>query len=204
LVPQIPEALANRLLAIGDPSAIARGERTAAADGTSTIEGLPADLRQEVENQPNFSYDLRDRLHVFLDEKIAEADSERKVELRQLQTAVDQLDLPQLSLPWQMVFYLSAGFVAIITVSLLTPRTSQAKLERFYTCFRTPIGQNEPETEPFTLPPGVKPGPRKVWFDAFDLELQKISLTGFIGFVVATVAVCALVAVVYWLFSIGA
>jgi len=109
----------------------------------------------------------------------------------------------KLSLPWQMIIYLSAGFVALVVVSLLTRRVPKEQLDRFYACLRTPVGPNEPETEPFTLPPGVEPPPRRVWFDVFELEIPVISRVGLIGLIAASTAVLAFIGGVYWIFSLG-
>lgn len=110
----------------------------------------------------------------------------------------------KLYLPWQMIIYLVSALVAIIVVSLLTPRVSKEKLDRFYACLRTPVGPSEPEVSPFTLPPGVAPAPRRVWFDRFDLEIPRLSLVGFLGLAATTVAVVLFIAGVYWIFSLGA
>jgi len=48
-----------------------------------------------------------------------------------------------LSLPWQMIFYLTAGFVVLIVVSLFTRRAPKDRLDRLYDCIRTPIGADE-------------------------------------------------------------
>jgi len=107
---------------------------------------------------------------------------------------------PELLLSWQMVFYLLAGLITIVVVSLLTPRVPCEKLDRFYACLRTPVRAGEPETKPFTLPEGVEPAPRRVLFDAFELEIPRISLVGLLGFVVALVLVGILIGSVYWIF----
>jgi Na+/proline symporter len=109
----------------------------------------------------------------------------------------------ELYLPWQMIIYLSVGLLVIVLVSLLTPRVSGAKLDRFYACLRTPVGPDEPETEPFDLPPGVKPAPRRVWCDFLDLEIPKISRIGFVGVAATFSAVAAFITGVYWIFSLG-
>ncbi|NQU23734.1 MAG: hypothetical protein HQ567_20825 [Candidatus Nealsonbacteria bacterium] len=111
--------------------------------------------------------------------------------------------LPELALPWQMVFYLSVGLVTIIGVSLVTPRVPRDRLDRFYACLRTPVTPNEPETKPFTLPEGVEPAPRRVWFDRFELEIPQMTWLGFIGVFVTALAVAALIGGVYWIFSLG-
>ena len=88
-------------------------------------------------------------------------------------------------------------------VSLMTRRVPQAKLERFYGCLRTPVSLGEPETAPFTLPQGTEPAPRRVVFDRFELEIPRISRVGIVGVVVASALVGVLLAVVYWIFTLG-
>ncbi|MHC4518852.1 MAG: sodium:solute symporter family protein [Planctomycetota bacterium] len=105
----------------------------------------------------------------------------------------------ELYLPWQMILYLSVGFVTLVVVSLLTRRVDAERLERFYNCLRTPIGRHEPETEPFTLPPGVEPGPRRVLIDHPDFEIPEPTLIGLAGFLAAWVGVGLLIATVYWI-----
>jgi len=105
----------------------------------------------------------------------------------------------ELYLPWQMILYLSAGFVTLVAVSLLTRRVDEEQLERLYGCLRTPIGPDEPETQPLTLPPGVEPGPRNVLIDHPDFEIPKPTLIGIGGFLVAWAAVGLLIGVVYWI-----
>ncbi len=107
----------------------------------------------------------------------------------------------QLNLPWQMIFYITTGLSAMIIVSLLTSPVDKKKLESFYTCLRTPVKAGEPEVEPFTLPEGVEPAPRNVVFDHLGLEIPKISLVGLIGFIASWLAVAALIAGVYWIFT---
>jgi len=88
----------------------------------------------------------------------------------------------KLYLPWQMIIYLAAGLAAAIAVSLVTRRPPQDRLDRFYECLRTPIASGEPETKPFTLPPGTPPAPRNVLFKHPDLEVPKPTLVGALGF----------------------
>ena len=104
-----------------------------------------------------------------------------------------------LSLPWQMIFYLVAGFVVLIVVSLFTEKVPKANLDRLYGCLRTPIGPDEPESEPFTLPAGVQPGPRDVLIRHPDFEIPKPTLIGIGGFLAAWIGVALLVAAVYWI-----
>jgi SSS family transporter len=109
-----------------------------------------------------------------------------------------------LYLPWKMIFYLSTGLVALVVVSLMTRPVSESKLERFYTCLRTPVGPGEPETEPFTLPPGVKPAPRRVLVDLPGFEIPMPSRLSVVGVLATAVAAVAFIGGVYWLFSLGA
>lgn len=101
--------------------------------------------------------------------------------------------------PWQMIIYLSIGTIVLITVSLLTQRVPKEKLDRLYDCLRTPIGPDEPEAEPFTLPAGVQPGPRNVLIQHPDFEIPRPTLIGIGGFFVAWVGVALLIGVVYWI-----
>jgi len=105
----------------------------------------------------------------------------------------------ELYLPWQMIIYLATGFAVLVVVSLLTRRVSAKRLDRFYACLQTPIGVDEPETEPFTLPPGVEPGPRNVLIRHRDFEIPRPSAIGIVGFVAAWLGVGLLIGAVYWI-----
>ena len=106
-------------------------------------------------------------------------------------------------LPWQMIIYLSVGMAFLVVVSLLTRPVSEEKLERFYGCLRTPVGPDEPETEPFTLPPGVEPPPRRVLIDIPGFEIPMPTFVGVAGVVVTSAVVGVFIWVVYWIFSLG-
>lgn len=105
----------------------------------------------------------------------------------------------KLYLPWQMIIYLSVGFIVLVVVSLLTRRVPAENLDRFYACLRTPVSPDEPETEPFVLPAGVQPGPRNVLIQHPDFEIPKPTLIGIGGFLVAWIGVALLVGAVYWI-----
>ena len=105
----------------------------------------------------------------------------------------------ELYLPWQMIIYLSAGFVVLVVVSLFTRRVPEENLDRFYACLRTPIGPDEPETEPFTLPAGVEPAERKTLIDHPDFEIPRPTMVGIIGFLAAWAGVALLIGTVYWI-----
>jgi Na+/proline symporter len=105
----------------------------------------------------------------------------------------------ELYLPWKMIMYLVTGFVVLVVVSLFTRRTSAESLDRFYGCLRTPIGADEPEAEPFTLPVGVQPGPRNVLIKHPDFEIPRPTLIGIGGFIAAWLGVGLLIGAVYWI-----
>jgi len=108
----------------------------------------------------------------------------------------------RLYLPWQMIIYLAVGLVTNIVVSLFTRPTEKEKLDKFYECLRTPVVPGEPETEPFTLPEGVKPGPRRPWIDHPDFEIPKPNLITIVGFIGGWVAVGLLIWAFFWILSI--
>ena len=105
----------------------------------------------------------------------------------------------KLYLPWQMILYLSTGSAAMVAVSLLTRRQDEDKLERFYACLRTPIAPGEPETRPFTLPPGVESAPRRPLIDHPDWEIPRPTLVGVAGFLGGWAAVAVLIGAFYWI-----
>lgn len=107
----------------------------------------------------------------------------------------------QLYLPWQMIFYLLAGFVTIILVSRATRPVAADRLERFYTCLRTPVRAGEPETEPFTLPAGVDPAPRRPLIKHADFEVPRPGAVALVGFGATWVLVLALVGAFYWILN---
>jgi hypothetical protein len=87
----------------------------------------------------------------------------------------------------------------MIVVSLFTRRTPTQRLDRFYACLRTPIGPDEPEAEPFTLPEGVEPADRRMLIDHPDFEIPRPTLVGVVGFLAAWAGVGLLIGTVYWI-----
>jgi hypothetical protein len=85
------------------------------------------------------------------------------------------------------------GLTTGIVVSLLTKPTDKEQLDKFYGCIRTPITPNEPETEPFTLPPGVETAPRRVLIKHPDFEIPIPTRTSIIGFLSGSAGVIALI-----------
>ena len=97
---------------------------------------------------------------------------------------IDQDNTVVISIPWQMLAYLTAGFVGGVVVSLLTTKNDSAKLDRFFELLRTPIQQDEIIDTPCTLPAGTIPPPRRVFFPASSLELpipSTLAITGFLA-----------------------
>ncbi len=105
----------------------------------------------------------------------------------------------KLYLPWQMIIYLSAGFIVMVVVSLFTKRAPKENLDRFYACLRTPIGPDETEAEPFTLPAGVEPAGRRSLIKHPDFEIPVPTLVGIGGFAAAWAGVGLLIGTVYWI-----
>lgn len=108
----------------------------------------------------------------------------------------------KLWLPIQMILYLSTGFVVMVVVSLFTRPVARDKLDRLYTCLRTPIVPGEPETAPFTLPEGVEPAPRRVLVKHPAFEIPVPTATSVIGFLLSCVGVALMIAIVRWIFSV--
>ncbi|MEQ9438956.1 MAG: sodium:solute symporter family protein [Cyclobacteriaceae bacterium] len=100
-------------------------------------------------------------------------------------------------LPWQMVFYLSAGGIMGILVSLLTQPLGDQQLDKFYELVRTPVNVEEDNPEkPCTLPENIVVPPKDKMFPrSKNLEIlmpDKISIIGFLcswGAVVLLIAV---------------
>jgi Na+/proline symporter len=104
---------------------------------------------------------------------------------------------PEIYLPWQMVFYLTAGTLAGILVSLLTKPVAAEKLENFYTLVRTPIAPGEKVPAPCTLPPDAVVPEKRVIFPNTSLEIMVPSLTSILGFLAGWAAVAVIISAVY-------
>ena len=105
----------------------------------------------------------------------------------------------QLSLPWQMTFYLTVGLTVMIVVSLFTKPQDKEILDRVYECLRTPVKPGEPEVKPLTLPEGTEPAPRSVLIDHPDFEITKPSFESVMGFLATWVAVGLLIGLFVWI-----
>jgi Na+/proline symporter len=104
-------------------------------------------------------------------------------------------------LPWQMIAYLTAGLIATVVVSLYTRPMPEEQLDRFYRVIRTPVGPDEPQVEPFTLPEGVEPPPRDPLIDHPDFEIEKPSKMAVVGFIVAWIVALAILYSFIWIIS---
>jgi len=110
----------------------------------------------------------------------------------------------ELRLPWQMIFYLSVGLVAMVVFSLLTRPPAPDRLDRFYAVMRTPVQPDEVIPEPVSLPAGAEPAPQRKLFDHPDWEIQVPTRRGWVGFFVTWLVVLVIVAGVWLLVRIGA
>ena len=104
-----------------------------------------------------------------------------------------------LSLPWQMITYLSVSLITMVGVSLFTRQPDKERLDRVYECLRTPVQAGEPEVEPLTLPKGMEPAPRLVLINHPDFELCKPALDTIVGFIAAALGVAALISAFVWI-----
>jgi Na+/proline symporter len=105
--------------------------------------------------------------------------------------------VPEVYLPWQMVFYLSAGIVIGIIVSLFTKPVAGEKLDNFYALVRTPVKPGEQVDVPCTLPPdAIVPEKRNI-FPNTNLEIAVPSRMSVIGFLAGWACVAAIIYSVY-------
>lgn len=110
----------------------------------------------------------------------------------------------KLSLPIQMIAYLSIGLVSLVFVSLLTRRQPNEQLDRFFEVIRTPVQPGEVIDQPVTLPANVPASPPRKLINLPDWEIQIPTARGWIGFFVTWLAVGAIIALVVLLVNIGA
>lgn len=104
----------------------------------------------------------------------------------------------QIWLPWQMLAYITAGFVIGIVVSLFSKTVAAQKLERFYSLLRTPIQPNEVITDPCHLPEGVEPGARNVFFPNSQFEIPRPTWLAMSGFIAGWLIVAGIIGTVWW------
>lgn len=110
--------------------------------------------------------------------------------------------VPEVYLPWQMIFYLAAGVIAGIVVSLFTKPVAEEKLDNFYALVRTPVKTGEQVAVPCTLPDDAVVPPKRNIFANTHLEIPVPSLTSVIGFLAGWVCVAAIIYSVYLIASV--
>ena len=104
---------------------------------------------------------------------------------------------PEIYLPWQMIFYLAAGLLAGVIVSLFTKPVATEKLDNFYALIRTPIKPGEQVPAPCTLPTdAVVPKKRNI-FPNSSLEIPIPSLISVLGFLAGWGCVAVIICFVY-------
>lgn len=99
----------------------------------------------------------------------------------------------EIYLPWQMIFYLTAGLAAGILVSLFTRPPDEGRLDEFYALVRTPIEPGERAVVPCKIPEGVNVPASRNLISFWGLEIPWPSLTGLVGFLVGWVFVAAII-----------
>ena len=104
-------------------------------------------------------------------------------------------------LPWQMVFYITAGFAAGVVASLATKPVSQDKLDNFYGLLRTPVRADEVIKESCRLPVGATPGERRVFFPNSQFEIPIPTKIAMLGFGVGWACVLAIIGLVAFLIA---
>lgn len=104
-----------------------------------------------------------------------------------------------ISLPWQMVCYLSAGLIIGVVVSLFTKPVNEQKLDNYYELVRTPVKVEEDNPEkPCTLPAGIIVPPKdKMFPGSKNLEILMPDRTSIMGFLLSWLVVALLIAVFF-------
>jgi Na+/proline symporter len=106
----------------------------------------------------------------------------------------------EIYLPWQMIFYLTAGVVAGIVVSLFTRPVDEEQLDRYYELVRTPVLTGEPvPEEPCTIPAGIEIPPKRNVFAESSIEVMVPDKSSVYGFVASWGLVGALI---YFFFAV--
>jgi Na+/proline symporter len=107
---------------------------------------------------------------------------------------------PEVSLPWQMVFYLAAGLILGVGTSFFSRRTDPAKLDRYYALLRTPVLSEEGNLpEVCTIPPGAVTLPSDSLFPNSEIEISLPSKRSVAGFLAGWAVVAAIIAFVYFI-----
>lgn len=108
----------------------------------------------------------------------------------------------ELSEPVQILCYLVIAVIVGVIASLVTKRPSAESLERFHGLIRTPVQAGEQLVQPCHLPEDVEVADRKVFFAGTDFEFPSPSRISTLGFILAWLAVGAMIGGFYWLVSL--
>ena len=108
----------------------------------------------------------------------------------------------ELSEPVQILCYLGIAVIVGVIASLVTKRPSAESLERFHGLIRTPVQAGEQLVQPCHLPEDVEVADRKVFFAGTDFEFPSPSRISTLGFILAWLAVGAMIGGFYWLVSL--
>lgn len=109
---------------------------------------------------------------------------------------------PEMYLPWQMIFYLTAGTLGGIIGSFLTKPMPEKKLDDFYALLRTPVQPGEKPSAACTLPEGVVPAPRRNLLPFRSLEIPVPSKVAMIGFLASWTLAALLIYLVYFILTV--
>jgi len=96
-----------------------------------------------------------------------------------------------------MVFYLVAGLIVGVIVSLVTRPVAEEKLDKFYALVRTPVRPGEKIILPCTVPEGTVVPPKRSVFPGTRFEILVPSRVSIIGFLAAWVCVILIIYSVY-------
>jgi len=102
-----------------------------------------------------------------------------------------------LYMPWQMVFYLSAGFLVNVVVSWFTKPVDREKLDNFYALVRTPVRPDEQVDVPCTLPSDAVVPEKRSLFPNTSVEILIPSRSSVVGFLAGWGCVAAIIYSVY-------
>ena len=105
--------------------------------------------------------------------------------------------IAEVYMPWQMIFYLSAGTIVGIVVSLFTKPVAKEKLDNFYALVRTPVKPGEQVSVPCTLPDDAEVPEKRNIFPNTSLEIAIPSRTSVVGFLAGWACVAAIIYSVY-------
>jgi len=109
---------------------------------------------------------------------------------------------PQIYMPWQMIFYLTAAIGAGIAVSLFTKQVPKDQLDNYFALARTPVKEIEQPVEPCTLPEGVTPPPPRNLISKWGFEIPVPSMISVVGFLASWVLVAAIIYMVFVIASV--